>query len=162
MSSFVCNAEHFNSIELAVEKLIKNTDFHTYDLKQFNLYRYDIATETIKDTVNKLILSLRLLNVTCVGLQYKENCSEKDFNLFREEQIKEVIKPTKLLVLTPLGLLNALNCLDYQIELEHLTDIRVLTEEEQKAILFLTTFRNILALHICQNLPEDKTNKWSI
>jgi|TARA_R110000868_G_scaffold74337_8_gene214965 hypothetical protein len=161
MSSFICSSRHFNSIEAAALRVLRESRYNTFDLKAVGLYKYDV---TPKDTINVLtglISSLRDINVLCASLQSRKHFEGKlDFII--EAGLIEVRHGKQMVNLSDLGLLNALNCLDYQIELEHLTEIRTLTVEELRAIEFLKLFRNSLALFICGNLPEDKTNKWSI
>jgi hypothetical protein len=161
MSSHICSSRHFNSIEAAALRVIREERYNTYDLKAVGLYKYDL---TPKDTINVLtglISSLRDINVLCVSLQHKKHFEGKlDFVI--EAGLVDVRHDKKMVTLSDLGLLNALKCLDYQIELEHLTELRPLNQEETKALEFLSLFTNSLAVYICSKLPEDKTNKWSI
>jgi hypothetical protein len=161
MSSNICSSRHFNSIEAAALRVIKETRYNSYDLKAVGLYRYELAPNDIFNVLTGLISSLRDLNVLCVSLQNRKNY-EGSLDSVIEACRLEVRKDKQMVTLSNLGLLNACNCLDYQIEVEHLEEIRPLSEEELKALEFLKLFRGSLALYVCSELPEDKTNKWSI
>ena len=165
MSSYICSAKHFNSIEKKLEELVYEQDFYIpYSLRNVvpkwyekRKYSFDVIFEEIKNIIN----SLRELNVVCVSLQYKHHY----IGVLDEEiknELKEVKRKTSIKNLTKHGLYNALKCLNYQIEIEHLEDIRELTIEEQKAYLFLKEFTYSLCEDIVSNLEEDKTNTWSI
>jgi hypothetical protein len=60
------------------------------------------------------------------------------------------------------GLYNALRCLNYQIELEHLEELTNKDESTQKPYQFLNIMIDFLAHLIVSELPDDKTNTWSI
>ena len=161
MSSFICSANHFNSIEMMIPKIISLSEFNSYNLKEFGLYKYNTSLNESVVKVAKYIQDLRELNVVCFYLQYKDGYDES-IDVLIPNELQYLKNPTKVKELTPLGLYNALICLNYQIETEHLKELRGLTEEEQMALDFLEVFTNSLARFICQIAPEDKTNKWSI
>ena len=162
MSSFICSAKHFNSIESGILKLLNDNTFHSYALKEFNLYSYDAIPKTLEVTLKGFMGTLKKLNVLCVSLQYRKDEVEGTLDTLIEDRKKEVNQKTNIVDLSKLGLYNALKCLVYQVEIEQLEDIRDLERGETKAMLFLETFINCLANHICGKLPEDETNKWSI
>ena len=161
MSSFILSAKHYNSIEKGIEQVLKHSHFNSYELKPFGLYSYNVLPKQVPSIIEGYISNLRELNVLCVMLQYKHH-----YEGVLDEQIQvnlqEVKQKTDVKDLTALGLFNALKCIIYQTELEHLEGIRNLTEEEQKAFNFLETFINVLAKFICGELPEDETCKWTI
>ena len=56
------------------------------------------------------------------------------------------------MLLGRLQLYDVLKTVVYQIELNHLEDLRELTQEEKKAYSFLETIINCTACHVCNKL----------
>ena len=165
MSSFICSAEHFNAIDHNLQRLINNDDFFiSYSLKNVLPYWYDKRLYTfnaIEKEITDILNTIKDLQVLCVTLQYKDHYKG---NLDVEIQECKTFVRTKTEVknLTVLGLYNALRCVDYQIEIDHLKDIRPLTEEEQNALFFLKEIIKDLAVYIIMKLPDDLTNTWEV
>ncbi len=166
MSSYICSAKHFNSIE---ENLIDNFQFdqdfkYMYDLKELcpELYQVSQHSErTIKEKVRELVDGIRRLNVICVSLQYAHHYENVNDEI--EEQTKIAFdRSTDTKKLTLLGLYNALRCTYYQIELEHLEKLSENDEKENISYRFLSTMIDFLAHLIVRKLPDDKTNTWEI
>lgn len=167
MSSFICNPSHFNSIEEKLINLItfKNDFYLPYSLRNVlpkcKDRLYSSLTE-MENEIKSVMDELRKLNVVCVSLQYKDH--------YQGVLDREIEEQTSLLMsdkttkkdLSVHGLYNALRCLDYQIETEHLIDIFGMNEGQNNAMLFLNEIINELAAYIISNLPEDNTNTWSI
>lgn len=163
MSSFICGAKHFNSIEKALHRVAVNNEIYlSSDMKEIcpAWYTGDSKAEIEKE-ISQLVDTLRNINVLCVSLQYKHHYEGK---LDQEitDQLNLVKEKTKVKELSLHGLYNALRCLNYQIEIEHLMGLRELTPEEKNALLFLDTIMNLIAHKLVSDLPEDKTNRWEV
>lgn len=166
MSSFICSAKHFNSIEKNLIDLLKKNDFsipyNLRDLLPTQYYNpYGLSEEARKRELRPFIDELRQLNVLAVTLQYKDHYQgtlDKEI----EDQNTIICDRSKAKELTPLGLYNALRSLNYQIEVEHIQELRPLTMEEETSMRFLDEFTQAIARYIISNLPEDKTNVWTL
>lgn len=166
MSSFICSPKHFNSIEASVKNLAYGSQFYfPYSFKtKFNaLYEKRKATfDNMDACITNVVDELRRLNVLCVSLQYKSH--------YEGRLDKEIEEQTEILmhfkkeykILNKYELLAAMKCVNYQIETEHLKELRSLTESEEDALFFLKTMVNELAMDIVTNLPEYEKAGWSI
>lgn len=163
MSSFICDSKHFNSIEAAMHKIASENDFYpSRELGSICPAWYQSKPkEEVEKEITAIIDTLRSLNVLCVSLQYKHHYEGK-----LDEEIKKqmmlVKTKTRIKELTHHGLYNALGCLNYQIELQHLEGLRELTPEEKTAMKFMNLIRAEIAMHIVDKLPDDQSNRWSI
>jgi hypothetical protein len=170
MSSFICSPKHFNSIEWNVREMLntKNDFDLPYDAQKVFTGIYKSSwkkhePQQVNEIVKNLINDLRKINVLCVTLQYKEHYAGKvDQEIETQTEILTGVgREEKPVILTPLGLYNSLNCVKYQIEIEHLTELRELNANEERAMYFLKVLIDELAKYIVSKLPEDK-NTWSI
>ena len=163
MSSYICDSKHFNSIEKNLIDLIEKDDFYIpYVLKDVlpNWYNKRKSTvEAIIEELKPLINAIRELNVICVSLQYKDHYKGVLDNEITT-QLENNTKKTEIKNLTLHGLYNALRCTKYQIELEHLKELRELTDIEEKSMLFLKEIIISIGKDIISKLPDDKTNTW--
>ena len=159
MSSYICSKKHYASIASNLKTVVKKSQFYfEYDLrKKFPMLEVKASQDKI---IDKFINTIERLNVETFMRQYYSD-SENIENEIKEqlELLKENVKP---IFLTELGLYNALKCSNYQIEIEHIKYVRKLTQDEIDAMFFLTEIISNLAKYICNNLPEDPTNTWSI
>src|ERR1035438_2955274 len=146
MSSYVCSAKHFNSLERGTIKVLmplKNGDVSTGKVseypfkKEFNQFFKDepngyglsgtwkkLCGDRIKNEIPLIFDELRRLNVICVTLQYKEEYAGKvDTQIeFETEYLQTNKRDYK--ELSKHGLYNGLRCLHYQIEEEHSRDLK--------------------------------------
>jgi hypothetical protein len=166
MSSFICGAKHFNSIEKGLSELI-NLDgsfYIPYELKKDFpvLYHNTLnSKETVNKEIKRVVDELRTLNVLCVCLQYKSHYEGVlDDEIKTQTEIVFSDKTSKYL--TPHGLYNALCCVNYQIEIEHLKEISGLTPSMEKSMFFLKTMINALAHYLVSKMPESKSNNWEV
>lgn len=165
MSSFICSPKHFNSIEKSVIYLTQDRNFYfPYAFKNTfpELYNTGFYTQDKIDAkVKSIIDTLRELNVLCVSLQYK---SHYPGTLDKEiaEQLEVVKMKDAGQSLTKLSLLKQLQCLDYQIETEHLKELRSLTPDEENAMYFIKELENALAMDIIHKLPDYDKLSWGI
>ena len=165
MSSFICSAKHFNSIEESLKKYVNSRDFYAYKLK--NLYPVlfrpkEQLYETVEKQITDIVNELRKLNVICVSLQYKHHYDGRLNEEIKEQEEIAFDRSEGYKELSLHGLYNALNCLNYQIELEHLEELTGNKEAENKAYQFLQIMTENLAHYLVRKLPEDNTNRWSI
>jgi hypothetical protein len=164
MSSFICEPKQFNSIEIAVRNLALGDSFYfPYSFKDRlpELYKRSTGIDIKADKVRDIIDTLRRINVLCVSLQYAhhyEGVLDKEI----EDQTKMIMNRKEFQHLTKVELYKSLSCVNYQIELEHLKELRQLTEDEETAMFFLREFTDCLAHDIVSNLQEYETAKWSI
>lgn len=165
MSSFICSSEHFNSVEAKLHLLAAGRGFYLpYSLRDICPKWYnkqDHLIEPIEQEISYLIDVLRLLNVVCVSLQYKSHY-EGILDQEIQEQITLVKTKTETKEITLHGLYNALRCINYQIEIDHLQELRELTPEEGKALEFLKLITISIGQQIISNLPDDRSNIWEI
>lgn len=165
MSSFICSSNHFNSIECTLQHLLKGDTFRfPYELEKSYpdwFSRFTKTNKQISESISKIIDILRELNVICVSLQYRHHNAGNIDNEIKA-QLYMLRKSKGGSVLTLHGLYNALNCLVYQIEIEHLEELRELLPEEKASLNFANVMINGIAKHIVDHMPEDNTCKWSI
>mgnify|MGYP006318585901 CR=1 FL=1 len=166
MSSYICTPKHFNSIEASIKNLAYGSQFYfPYSFKtKFNaLYEKRKATfDNMDACVENVVDELRRLNALCVSLQYKHHYVGK-LDKEIEEQTNILLNfKTEKKILNKYELLAAMRCVNYQIETEHLKELRNLTESEEDALFFLKTMINELAMDIVTNLPEYEKAGWSI
>lgn len=166
MSSFIPSAKHFNSIERTVIFLTQNSNFYfPYSFKDKFPKIYNgrhFSQDLIDKEVISIIDTLRELTPLCVTLQYRHH--------YEGKLDKEIIEQTEILKhdkkggepLTKIGLFKALQCLSYQIETDHLKQLRNLTTEEENALFFIDELKNTLAVDIVSSLPDYEAQKWEI
>lgn len=165
MSSFICSPKHFNSVEKAIQGVCRNQRFH-FDHEIRKMYPYlsgDISMiDAMDDTVSGIMDEIRKLSVLCVCLQYRHHY-EGTLNIEIEQQTGILINDkANYKKLGDIELYIAVQCIDYQIETEHLTDIRPLSPNEEMAYRFLRVFECNLAKYIVSRLPEYEKAGWAI
>lgn len=152
MSSFIHTPKHFNSAEAALINIYKRNN---YALPEF----YALSPVETVNEIKKHFAELKKLNVLTVCLQYADENLNKDI----EEQTEIIYQSTEIQPLNIYAVLMALKSIDYQIEIEHLTRLRQLTNEEADALKFLNDAINSLAIAIVTSLPEyDKASAWAL
>ena len=166
MSSFICSPIHFNSAERKIFNMIRYEDRFTtpYELKEILPKCYEhkhYSDESIEDELKTIFNTLRELQVVCVSLQYKHHYDNVDNEI--SQNIKVLKGDTKTVKhLTPHGLYNALRCINYQIETEHIEELRPLTPEENNAMQFLYDMSNALAHFLVMSMETNEADKWAI
>lgn len=164
MSSFICSAKHFNSIEENTFKMIRfDRDFDCYQLKQdfpklYDQRSYD-ESEIFKE-VKSIVNELRELNVICVSLQYKNHYDDIDKEIKEQKELIYAGKGYKHL--NPAGLLKAFICVNYQIEIEHLEELSGLNDDQKKAMKFLNIMIEYLTYRIAISTPAYDSAEWEI
>lgn len=158
MSSFICSPKHYNSIGRKLLTLLNDSEFNSYGLKKFGLYRYDVNQYELKTNISTFLSGLRELNVIAVMYQYAHQYNG-NFDTEITKELAIIKQPTTTKDLTNLGLYNALCCVSYQIEIERIKDKR---EDLIIYYQFLQDLINAVSRHICNYLEVDKSNRWSI
>lgn len=166
MSSFIPSSKHFNSIEKSVIYLTQNNNFYfPYSFKNVFPILYDkrkYTQDAIDSVVVGIIDTLRELTSLCVSLQYKHHY-EGTLDNEIQEQTQILIKEKKQFTqLNNIALYKALSCLSYQIETEHLSDLRKLTQDEENAMFFIKEMKAVLCENIVSSLPNYEAAKWEI
>ena len=166
MSSFIPSSKHFNSIEQSLISLTMSSEFYfPYSFKSrfpklYNKRNY--TQDCIDAEVRQIVDTLRELTAICVSLQYKHHYTGT-LNSEIQGQI-EILNHDKKSYnsLTKIGLYKALSCVGYQIEAEHLKELRDLTTEEENALFFVNEMQNTLSMDIVRNLPSYDSEMWNI
>lgn len=171
MSSFLHSPTQFNSVQNALNNLLldkNNGSYHLpYKLKKYFPECYDKSNVTKGlSEINDFMNTIRNLSVLCVNLQYKEkdNCNMINLDADIETEYKYLITNSKSIIkLNNIDLLKALQSINYQIETEHLEQLRALTPIEKASMYILTELTNSIALHIVSNTDEyNKSKGWSL
>lgn len=168
MSSFICSSEHFNSCQAAVAELAISRDgiqsmvWEMRDRFPAISGRRPDQERAIKAEVENVFDNLRQLSVLCVSLQYKhhyEGTLDREIQECTDDLMKNRQKRKPL---TKIGLIKALQCISYQIEIQHLKELRELTADERRALDFLDIFVPNLALDIIQRGEQYDREAWEI
>ena len=155
MSSFICSPKHFNSVERA---LLRAT---IQQYPEWNLYDGSRDIDKQQALIREHMLTLRELSALCVNLQYKHH-HQGELDEVIQADIAELKNASISRELSLIELHKACSCISYQIETEHLEELRPLTGNERTAILFLESIKTKLALHIIKALPEYDKAEWEI
>lgn len=167
MSSFIPSPKHFNSIEKTLHKLYSSSNFFgPSELQSHFLYlhgnAYNAPVYLKHAEISGIIDTLRILSATCVTLQYKHHYEGKLNSEIKEETDYLLNNKDEHTILSYHGLYNALRCVRYQIELQHLEELRPLSGDECCAMFFLNVLIPCIADYSLDQLPEDKTCQWHI
>jgi hypothetical protein len=166
MSSFICSPKHFNSLENAIISLTDDNNFRfPYSFKETFPTLYDSRNFTsaqIKQTAGEIVDTLRSLNALCVTLKYKHHyAGTLDTEI--ESQTRTLMSNKKAFThLNKIALFKSLRCVNYQIEIESLKELRDLTELETNAMFFMKEFCDALAYHIIGGLDAYDKAPWGI
>jgi uncharacterized protein (DUF305 family) len=77
-------------------------------------------------------------------------------------ELQAVKASTDTTPLTDVSLMKALQCSHYQIESQHLKELRGLTQAEDNALFFLREMVNHIAVGLAMKLPEYDKAPWGI
>ncbi len=146
MSVSVCSDRHYNSVELALQSLVlQNSEALPYRFRK---------TYRMEHQVTALVDTLRDLNLIVYAVRYHKQ--------------GEVYAPTARswsegsVKLNLPGLFQALDCVLYQLELEHLEGIRELTEAERDAFTWAGHIRTGIAVHLTRTMAEEQKTAWAL
>lgn len=166
MSSFICSKRHFMSIAVSSVCLLRKDDFYLSkklgDITPELVNRHSLKDKHLERGINTLIVTLMELQVLCVSLQYRHHYEGRLDEEIREQREILQEKCNNPLMLPPVGLYQAIQCALYQIETEHLVELRPLTMDEEKCLHFFEQFESDIAKYIVRESPEYRQQKWSI
>ena len=161
MSSFICSAKHFNSIEKALNNYFSGSKSSEYS---YSFYKYlggNATGDQIREKIKNFIDTLRELNVMCVSLQYKHH-SEGTLDTEISEQRERVYSDNSYKTIDIYGLIKALACVNYQLETENLIEFRPLTESETTALKYLDDLKYDLCYYLVNTSPQYDKGDWEI
>lgn len=162
MSSYIPSAKHFNSCESATRELLTDSDFRfSYKFRDTFPAIYAKQGAAANAEIKNVYDALKRLTVLCVSLQYKHHYVGK-LDQEIQEQMELVFIKESPAFLNKYGLLKALGCIHYQIEVKHLQDLRDLTEDEQDALFFLSELKSDLAYHLATHCPQYQNAPYSL
>lgn len=167
MSSFICSNKHFASIAKGIMCIIGTNSFYvSYNLKQIapQIYSYKqtLNEQSAIKEVNSFIGTLMELQVLCVSLQYRHHYEgHLDQEISEQREILH-IPCNNPVPLSPAALYKSIHCALYQIETEHLEELRPLTSKEKDCLAFFQLFAANIADHIVSCLPEYDKAPWGI
>lgn len=165
MSSFICSPETFNSVENQIPEILRKDMFNTGVFRDVmpELYRYsDFTDKQRKQKISELMDALRELNAVCVSLQYRHHYEGKLDNEIQTQTAILLQNKRKCRHLNVYGVYKQLQCITYQIEPEHLTNLRDLTEIEAQALEFAKIMKTQIAHYIIQGLEAYDSEPWGI
>lgn len=157
MSSFICGSKHFNSVEVSLKHWFNGGKASMLSYKFAEKLQYEGET-----MVSDYVDTLRRLNVLCVFLQYK--------HVYEGRVEQEIVANTTNLltnrgggsVLSLVKLIKALQCINYQIEIEYLEELRELTAEESMAMQMTEKLINDLCTYIVTSSKEYDEAEWGL
>lgn len=157
MSSFICSPKTFNSLELSIKQLAYGSEFSfPYSLNNSfpALYNRSAAMDAKDAEISGVLDTMRELNVLCVSLQYKHHYEGKLDAEIKDQYNYLMTNKNSAKSLSKVAIFKNINCVIYQIETDHLKELRDLTAEENKALLFMKELSISLAIDIVCDLPE--------
>ena len=158
MSSFICSELHFNSVEYYIAQRQLGND-PIYCLRKLVKTANKWATS---EEIAEFVDTLRTLSVLCVSLQYRHH-HKNGLDSEIAEQRKTLFNNKTIRVhLSDVSAYKAFQCISYQLEISHLTEIRKLTSDEELAMELLHEITCEIAMKIVRRLPEYTAAAWSI
>lgn len=166
MSSFINSSKHFACIQKSIISLwSQRTSMLEYKIAkivpELSVNRRS-TREVVEAKLTEIMHTIIDIQITCVFLQYRHHYAGKLDQEISEtkKQIKTNLNNGKALSMP--GLLKAIQCMFYQIELEYLTDLRPLSTEEEVTINFFRTLEKALVYEIATHTSEYENSAWSI
>jgi len=147
MSSFICSSITFNSIEKRLLDLQTKSDFYSLNVSQ--------------EDISNIFENLKKINVLCVCLQYKHHYDGK-LDQEIENQTQIILEDKRFKEISNYQAFSCINCVKYQIEIEHLKELRSLTAQEERSLAFLEEFKKRLAYYLVENSAKYGKTTWEI
>ena len=161
MSSIALPSLHFNSVEIGIYKA-----FFVDSKIGFDPYRYtELNRLRLKDpqeVIGALMDEVRNLSALCISLQYKHHYQGRLDKEIEHSQRELLNNKAAIRSISLIGLYKALQSIDYQIELEHLTGLRGLTDMEEVALSWIKKVSEDISERIIKELPEYESSEWVI
>lgn len=166
MSSFINNSKHFACTRETINYLYSKREMvFEYDTAQIVpefTHRKGFARNIVEAKITEIMHTIIDLQVTCVFLQYKHHyvgTLDQDIRNTKVE-IKACLNTGK--ILTKVELFKAIQSMFYQIETEHLTDLRPLFQKEETVLKFFEVLENALAHNIVTHTEEYEKAEWNL
>lgn len=165
MSSFINSAKHFSTIKLNLYRYIVTHQEKIYlPYEMADRYRkiyddqgfFEVREKAIFEQVDNFIK----LQCLCVNLQYKHHSKNLDLDI--ELTTKEALKNVESERVSKTQLTKLIGCALYQVETEHLKELRELTKEEEDALYFFKLMQKELTEDILYNSEEFKNADYCI
>jgi len=159
MSSFICDPEHFASVQAGLIQLQESSSTcpKPYPRRwDENLFPHEIAGK-----IRGYISTLQRLQCTCVCLQYKHHEGNRPRDIVASVRYYQS-KKHRAYRLSMAGIVQGLVCILYQIETEHLEAIRPLNDTEKAALEWAKDYKNALAMYILTQSSEWQKAQWCI
>lgn len=167
-NSLVLSALHFNSVERGIINLFYSETFilplplSRVFPKWFYMEESGYSKESVEKEIRTFFNHVREFSVLCVNLQYAHSYEENLQDKIRREKIDLLTNTDQYNDLSLIELLKALESTTYQLEIEHVIQLRQLTPEEQNIMFALLEFCKYLRVLIIRDLPEYKNASWLI
>jgi len=166
MSSFIHTDCHFNSVERAIQHMLvgRQASLIAWDLIKQNpkLNASHNGIDAVWEHVSVLMDEVRKLSALCVSLQYKHH-HEGVLDSEIEEQTSYLLSHKSTIVsLSLFELYKAIQSILYQIETEHLKQLRDLTALEKESLDMLNILKVEMPMYLIDQLEEYQNARWSI
>jgi hypothetical protein len=171
MSSFINTPKHFSTIKTNLARLIIYGDVNDrqkinfylpYEMKNTHPIIYDntyFVEEREKEIFNEIDIFAEL-QALCVCLQYKHHSDKLDEDIkVNCKEVKTIVKTERISII---ALFKLIGCALYQVETEHIKELRALTKEEKRALQFMKDIHNEIAHHVVYNSKDFKNSNYSI
>lgn len=165
MSSFINSAKHFSTIKKNLYRHLFNVEDKIYLPYSFadrfkKVYDRSNFIEVRENAVKEQINNFAKLQALCVNLQYKHHSENLDLDI--KESQKEVVKDIEAKSIDKTALVKLLGCSIYQVETEHLKELRELTKEEEDALFFVKEIHKEIIEHIVYTSKEYNNSEYAI
>lgn len=156
MSSQTNDSRHFNSVERALQQdATSNRQYCCQPLRNALREARKETDDEKNQFVTEFIDTLRQLQPRFVFAQYDMGSPESEILYLMTN--KQDFTP-----LTNMGLYKALECIDYQMEMEYIGGPDKLSPKEAEALRLLKECINEMAKHICRGLHAYEREEWTI
>jgi hypothetical protein len=159
MSSFICDPEHFASVQAGLIQLQQSNSGHPKPYRK--QWQENISMDDMVAKVRGYISTLQRLQSTCVCLQYKHHEGNRPRDIVASVRYYQTGKH-RAYSLSMAGIVKGLACILYQIETEHLEEIRPLNDTEKAALEWAKDYKNGLAMYILTQSSEWNKAEWCI
>lgn len=166
MSSFIHTNCHFNSVEKAIQLALAGGTSKDYcynvkkKLEKLNTSHYGV--DAVWEKVSEYMDEIRKLSSLCVSLQYKHHYEGVLDKEIQEQTAILLGNKSEWVELSDAGLYKALSSMMYQIELEHLKELRELTDTEKQALEMCNILINDIAHDLVRRMDDYENANWRL